>query len=502
MDAGTGRIVEGELPFPIAVYGGTAADGSIYVFPAAEVEVSSLKPTGDGFSSQEAHLDEKETIQQRYGTCVGELKGAVREAALKVISDANAVEPPICKKFGDRVLLTIRSHGSHSITRHDTLLEPDGTKKGVQELFSRAAEGILRDGNFSWVGMPAETRSAIGALLNRDAMVVADGSPILNYRHPIKTMPTHARFAGPDLLIVVDRKSGQLVAHDLAATPRREGPLFTTTNEIIGSNAPVTTLHRGTCVGILMRDILGDDHEDVLPDGRKLSVLKNFERREGEIRVMSDKSAAVVKLPNHINCLQFSADWRQMLAMQPHEVTLYDFDRVVASRSLTKGKIGAIEVSNLDPMASAFFVPGTGDVVTTDGSNRVLRWKREESEGKYRWNSSRQLYQGNRQIIYAEPDATGDRLLLIEGTDTNVVRGFLYSVRARQEWFDFGRGIRIAFNDKQEVVVSERGAWTKVFPVLQLSELVELANNKLTPACRPVNQGDYKSSPCWPTSLE
>ena len=88
MDAGTGRIVEGELPFRVAVYGGAAADGAIYVVPANEEKAFRLKPGADGFLSQEARLDQNTTIQQRYGNCVGGLKGAVRTAVLEKTSDS------------------------------------------------------------------------------------------------------------------------------------------------------------------------------------------------------------------------------------------------------------------------------------------------------------------------------------------------------------------------------------------------------------------------------
>ena len=505
MDSGTGQVVEGELPFSVSVYYGRGADGSVYVLQAGgEKKVFRLKPAGDGFLSQEVHMY-KQAIQFRYGNCFGEMKDAVRAAALKEISDSEeekgaAARQSICKKFGDEVLLTTFELGSAGNTRNDTQFKPDGAKNDVRKLFSQAVRGNLSLNNMSWVGMQAETRT-IGALLNRDAMVADHqyGALLrLSYRH--QTVPTRARFAGPNLLIVVEGESGWLVAHDLADIPRRrEGSLLsTTTNDFIGSEKRVTTLHRGTCVGYA----IPRDQVDVLPDGRKLvyeAPTMTSDSAKSEITVMSDKSVVVVQLPNNSRCLQFSANWRQMLVMQPNEVTLYDFDRVVASGSLTGSEIGAMPVSS---PRSAFFVPGAGDVVTSDSDNRVLRWKREGNEGKWR---STELFRGEKPIIYAEPDTDGDRLLLIEVTGGSGMRGFLYSVRARQEWFDLGsdyKWLGIAFTDKQEVVVSKHDTWTNVFPVLPLSALVELANKELTPACRPVNQGDYKSSPCWPTSLE
>lgn len=499
MDPGTGRIVEGEPPFYVAVYG-RAADGSIYVFQAGEKKAFHLKPARDGFLAQEARLDENKAIQLRYGNCVGETKGAVRTTAIKEITDSGAGDAGgsiICKKFGGKILLTTFMSGSAGEIRSDRLLEPEGAKEDVRESLSKTTDRGLSQNNITWVGVQPETQ-AIGALLNRDAIVVADASLVLNYRH--QTMPSIARFVGPDRLIVVEGESGRLVAHDLAAIPRREGSLFSTaTNDIVGSEEKrVVTLHRGTCVGFA----IPRDQEDVLPDGRKVvfdAPTMTQSNEKSEMKVISDNSTVVVKLPKDISCLQFSADWRKMLVMRPDGITLYDFDRVVDSGSLTGSEIGAIPVSNPN---SAFFVPRTGDVVTSDGGNRVLLWKPDRSEGKWR---SIELFRGEKPIEYAEPGADGDRLLLIEDTGGRYLRGFLYSIRARQEWFDLGsdyKWLGIAFTDRQEVVVSKHWAWTNVFPVLPLSALVELAKKELSPSCRPTKEGNYNSSPCWPSALE
>jgi hypothetical protein len=81
----------------------------------------------------------------------------------------------------------------------------------------------------------------------------------------------------------------------------------------------------------------------------------------------------------------------------------------------------------------------------------------------------------------------------------------MYSIKARQKWFDLGtdyKWLGAAFTDKHEVAVSKHNTWTDVFPVLPLSRLVEIAKKELTPSCQPARQGDFKSSPCWPSSIE
>jgi hypothetical protein len=102
-----------------------------------------------------------------------------------------------------------------------------------------------------------------------------------------------------------------------------------------------------------------------------------------------------------------------------------------------------------------------------------------------------------------EPDAVGDRLILIEQVGGGNVHGFMYSVSARKVWFDLGsdyKWLGAAFTANSEIVVSEHGNWKRVFPILSLSALVALADKEISPECRPPSAREYRQSRCWPAS--
>jgi hypothetical protein len=317
-------------------------------------------------------------------------------------------------------------------------------------------------------------------------------------------MPIAARFAGSDRLIVVEDESGRLVAHSWAKEPNQNGSLFSTaTNNIIGSQEErVTTLHHGNCVGYS----IPRETYDIMPDGRKIVYEPSdifHASDKNAIRVLGGQAPITLKLGNvktrAEGCVQFSANWKEMLIVGSAGVSLYDFERALASAVLEGSEIGVIPVLNAQ---SAFFVPQPGDVVTSDGSNEVLLWKREMN-GK-RWRSTK-LYRGENPIFYAEPDSNGGNLILLESIGEGDVHGRLYSVSSRQDWFDLGsdyKWLGAAFNDKQEVVVSMHSSWTGVFPMLPLNTLVELAKKELSAWCHPTKEGDYRSSPCWPSALD
>ena len=166
----------------------------------------------------------------------------------------------------------------------------------------------------------------------------------------------------------------------------------------------------------------------------------------------------------------------------PTSLTIYDFDKVLETAVLRGAEAGALPVRS---PTSAFFVGSTGDVVTTDFTNKVIRWSFDAG----RW-SSREIYHGENQVYYAEPDATGDLVIVLEHSvgDTDV--GALYSVKARQTWYDLGsdyKWLGAAFNTESNVAVSAHWKWIGSFPILPLSKLEALAQANLSPHCRPRN---------------
>jgi hypothetical protein len=241
-----------------------------------------------------------------------------------------------------------------------------------------------------------------------------DWSLILAYRHP--TTIEHARFIGPDRLVVVESESGRLVAHDFGEKSRKT--ILTSSNDkILGGNAPVETLHRGTCVGYANPRATSA----TMPDGREIdlnnapSVTKLNEKHQIRVSGITD---VVVQLGDDEGCIEFSGDWKRMLRVNNSGVTIYDFDAVLKSGSLSGNEIGTIA---LKEASSAFFVGAEGEAITAaDGIERVFLWK--PAPGEKAWVGT-EIYKGDNPIIYAEPDSTGKRLIFLETIGQGGVHG-------------------------------------------------------------------------------
>jgi hypothetical protein len=492
LDTRTGQSFDGRFDASPAIVR-RLGTGEIY-FIDYEQKPFRLKPGGTSLSVEEVSgLSEKQNIELRYGRCIAGAGAEVRAAISKLVDDFNAGSDVKCTKYGDTYLVTVLSPTSAGEERIDTLFASDGTSTEVRTRISDAItpEG-LPSSNFSWVGMHPETR-ALAVLLNRDAFVEDDQGLRLHYRHP--TVPQSARFIDARHLVVVEAEAGRLVQHDLGDRP--SGELYASAaSDIIGTEQPVATLHAGTCVGY------SNPKSDtaVLPDGRKIRLNVASATSSNDVQEIQVSEAAgprVLKLDKETTCIQFSADWKHLLSVNATNVSIYDFERALATQSLEKGKVGKIGIAG---PSSAFFVGKSGDILTSNVTNRVLLWK---GNGET-WTST-ELYRGESPIVYAEPDADGERILLLEVIGGGTVHGFMYSIKARQKWFDLGtdyKWLGAAFTDKHEVAVSKHNTWTDVFPVLPLSRLVEIAKKELTPSCQPARQGDFKSSPCWPSSIE
>jgi hypothetical protein len=178
-------------------------------------------------------------------------------------------------------------------------------------------------------------------------------------------------------------------------------------------------------------------------------------------------------------------------------LTVYDFEKVLASRKLDGAELGRIPGN----MLSAFFVGDSRSIVTADRSSSVLLWKPSATVGVWR---SAELYRSNDRVIYAEPDATGSLLLLLEASGMSQVSGSLYSLRANETWLDFGseyKWLETSFTDTGEIIVSRQGS-REAWAIPRLRELVEVAKQQLSPWCRPARADDWRSSRCWPASCQ
>jgi hypothetical protein len=508
MDADSGRIVEGMVPASVIISGTSTDNLFLYNRSGAVTKTFRLVLQDNYFELQDAGIPEETDSLLQHISCLQGIAAKSKSAIWEQLKE-HAQFPDSrmeWKKYNNSVLITIFVTGSSGIWRDDRLFDLEEIEKinsmKIQEEFSKFNPS---NSDLTWIGVKPDPNysnwlfNSIGVLFNRDAVVKSSSSVELHFRHP--TVPTHARFISHDRLVVVDAENGHLWAHDFGERSRRSDTLFSTpTNTIIGTGDPIETLHHGTCVG---RSIPLSGR-DTFPDGREVyydtSGITNAGEKH-EIRVVSGNNTTVIQLDDDSHCITVSADRSRLLVLCPTDIRIYDFDRVLKCGSLTGGEISIIHVSKR--LNSGLFVgQSTDSIVTTDFSNRVLLWKHDKDSGN--WTST-EIFHGEHPIYYAETNAEGTQLLIIEdisGGNSNM-RGSVYSIKSQQKWYDLGgdyKWLGATFINNSEIAVSKHGAWTNVFPILSLSALVELAKKELTEECRPKEEGDYRSSPCWPTT--
>ena len=498
-DAETGRMIEGELADNVAIKR-KRPGGGLYAWDNGKGQALEVVTAGNRLVVRPARLGEDDRLRLQFGDCVARMPNPVKQAVVKELKKSmNPGAEFGCQAIGVDSLITLTNNTSAGPSRSDTLFLSNGQRIDVRNALERAAGGLARN-NFAWAGGLAGTEppaselkaKRLAVLLNRNAYVLSTGGDaeswllLLDYRHP--TFVQHARFAGSDRLVVIDAESGRLVAHDLGDAPKSK--IFTTPiDNIIGTDRPVRTLHRGTCVGFSIPRA----KQVSMPDGREV-VLDTGSATE--IRVTGARETTIA-LGNDESCIEFSTDWKRMLIVREATVVVYDFHKVLESGAIAGAEIGTLPIN----AGSAFFVGRDGtQVLTSNSSNRVQLWQQEASTGIW---ASGEIYKGDSPIIYAEPDATGDRMIMIENRGEGDAHGVLYSVTARAIWYDLGsdyKWLGAAFTDSSEVVVAEHGTWMRVYPLLPLSGFVALADAQLSPECRPPAPKEYRQSPCWPAS--
>ena len=138
--------------------------------------------------------------------------------------------------------------------------------------------------------------------------------------------------------------------------------------------------------------------------------------------------------------------------------------------------------------------------MTSNWGYDVLRWS-QDSDGTW---TSQLLHLADKPIEHAEPDPEGRRLLLVEDLGARNIRGFLYSLVARDEWLDLGseyKWLGIGYLKSGEILVAHSGIADKVIRLPTLESLVQDAQDTLPNGCLPKLGNDFRSSPCWPTWL-
>src|SRR5205085_3773045 len=131
----------------------------------------------------------------------------------------------------------------------------------------------------------------------------------------------------------------------------------------------------------------------------------------------------------------------------------------------------------------AFFLLD-GDIVTATYTEEVLRWHRG---GDDKWSSST-IYLGENPTFYAEPNADGTQLIVIQSLGDGNVGGLLYSVSARKVWRQLGEDYKwfgAGFGLKGEILVGNHFAPQRVYRLPSLDELAAEARAGLPGSCAP-----------------
>ncbi len=501
LDSNSGRLLGGELTGIQSVLK-RSPNGGVYATDY-DGHVFEVRPGNGGLAKSKTTLG---VWELRYGRCFTPMPAPVKAAVQKQLADAPPSFDLACRKYGASYLTTVMAHVSSGTVRTDTLLRADGTQIDVRDVLDKAAPGASKN-NPAWVGVyrasPGADKEQLAVVIDRKAYILEhstdpkadDWSLLFAFGFP--SLVDNARLAAGGRLITVETGGARIGVHYFGAQPHNRffaSPL----DQIVGTGRPVDTLHKGTCVGyaIPRADTVK------LPDGRDL-VLDTSSLSSGsdkhELRIAGPTNTVVTlgKTDDDAQCIDFSADWRRLLVVKKGAVVVYDFANVLKTGSLSGNDIVRLP---LPDVVSALFAGPAGEaIVTANFTNGVRMW-RPGPAGQW---SSTEIYSGDHPVRYAEPDATGARLIVIEDMGGGDVAGTLYSVDARSTWLDLGsdyKWIGAAFTSTSDVVVSNHDTWTRVYPLLRLSALVAAADKALSPHCRAPTASDYRRSPCWPTT--
>lgn len=491
-DSENGRLLQTDIKFPNLTVRRRPA-GGVYVYsgydgtePAVEIVES-----GNRTVRRETKLTAQQNLALRLGSCSASLPGTVRAAIEKYLNDGPGFNGTVkCRRFGDSYLITTISYGSGGAWHSDMLFPGKESAFDVREKLEKST-GPLSVQNVAWIGVSTagtnNDKTRLAVLANRSAYVLDEYNRlILDYRHSSRV--EFARFIASDRLAVVDAENGRIIVHAFGDTPQQR-LLATSLDGLVGQSSPVRTLNFGTCVGRTVDRI----DEASLPDGRTIVITD-----KNEIRLSGAGERLIPLDASSDQCVQFSRDWKRMLITGKTEVVIYDLDKVLAAGALSGHETGRLPIRAY----TAMFAGARSDqIVVADGSNRVNLWTEDAAAGKW---SAREIYRGDLEVIYAEPDGDGQRFIIMEAVGSSI-SGLVYSAAAREVWYQLGsdyKWLGAAFLNPTELVVRQNFSLSQAFALLPLSRLAEIADGQLSAECRPPDPKAYQKSPCWPASVQ
>jgi hypothetical protein len=148
--------------------------------------------------------------------------------------------------------------------------------------------------------------------------------------------------------------------------------------------------------------------------------------------------------------------------------------------------------------SSAVFVGNTNDILTSDNSYSVKRWKCDRVA---KHCSVDELYRGDSPILYAEGNIDATTLLMLEGIGDANIRGILYSTSAKEKWFDIGENYKYfgaAFAFDQSIIIASGDKLDDVLRLPKLEDMRGATARSLPARCKERSPGNYRTSSCWP----
>jgi len=380
--------------------------------------------------------------------------------------------PDQCLLIPGGVIHSRYTFGSAGIFREDAVVLAGSEEPRLVEDIVSNVLGYELLHNISWIGYQPELSSFV-VLVNRDLLVFTDDSLELLRKHPVAVGP--ARVFPDGRIAVVERGANRVTVHSVLEQDYRKTMRAALSRDdeaaVVAGESQLSALNKGTC---------GDgppaDYENSfnLPDGTRI----DFDLPENAIEIVRGQRSTVLPIGDS-DCFQFTPDWKHALigTRDPDtyemRVALLDFESLLAGGPIDESEAGRLPGT----FRSAFPLAG-GDIVTTDGSEAVRRWHRDESR---RWVAT-QIYRGDYAVLSAEPNLTGEQLLILEDFGGGNVRGFLYSVPASQRWIEIGsdyKWFRATFSDDGGIVSGSASVW-RYIDIPSLSALVAETRERLS----------------------
>lgn len=334
-----------------------------------------------------------------------------------------------CRATPDGVIHTYYSSGSAGVGRYDEIVRPGEEPVNLATVIDEISSYDLRH-NFAWGGYDPVVQ-AYTVLVNRDLLVFDEYTMDMIRKHPVEVGP--ARILGDGRIAIVESGANRVTVRDITGNELRAALSRDDETDVASGGQPIVPLNKGTCVGYSLGSGGAIVYDYALPDGTALTVSgSTTTSSDGPPRLAFSAGGDVteVTIGEAEACIQFSPDWtRAVMLTFENQARVLDVAKLRAGADLADATIVVLP----GQIASAFPL-GDGSIVTTANEGAVNRW-REDAEGAW---APTELYRGDFPVIYAEPDATADRLLLIETIGGGDTRGFLYSVAAGARWLELG----------------------------------------------------------------